>query len=103
VVSFKQSLDFEHRLVLKTHIVQVVTRGVTGDSDPFTQLSHNCAKGHSWIVYERRLSMPTSQPHQLNEIMELIVLTRPKNVLKVGVGLGKYGARETILSILETQ
>jgi len=47
--------------------------------------------------------MPTSQPHQLNEIMELIVLTRPKNVLKVGVGLGKYGARETILSILETQ
>jgi len=47
--------------------------------------------------------MPTSQPYPLNEIMELIVLTRPKKVVEVGVGFGKYGAREEILSILETQ
>ncbi len=40
--------------------------------------------------------MPTSHFHQLNEIVELIVLTDPKSVLDVGVGFGKYGllARE---------
>jgi len=35
--------------------------------------------------------MPTSQPYQLNEIIELIILTRPQKVLDVGVGFGKYG------------
>ncbi|KON27191.1 hypothetical protein AC481_05530 [miscellaneous Crenarchaeota group archaeon SMTZ-80] len=35
--------------------------------------------------------MPISQLHQLNEIMELILLTNPKSVLDVGVGFGKYG------------
>jgi len=35
--------------------------------------------------------MPTSELYQLNEIMELIVLTNPKKMLDVGVGFGKYG------------
>ena len=36
--------------------------------------------------------MPTSHLHQINEIVELIVLTNPQTVLDVGVGFGKYGA-----------
>ena len=35
--------------------------------------------------------MPSSHLRQLNEIMELIVVTDPKSVLDVGVGFGKYG------------
>lgn len=35
--------------------------------------------------------MPSSQFHQLNEIVEAIVLTRPRSVLDVGVGFAKYG------------
>ena len=40
--------------------------------------------------------MPTSHPNQLNEILEVILKLRPKSVLDVGVGFGKYGvlARE---------
>ena len=40
--------------------------------------------------------MPTSHPYQLNEIIELIMLTNPKRILDIGVGFGKYGylARE---------
>ncbi|MFA5052171.1 MAG: class I SAM-dependent methyltransferase [Patescibacteria group bacterium] len=40
--------------------------------------------------------MPTSVSNQLNEIVELIVLTNPKALLDIGVGFGKYGllARE---------
>jgi hypothetical protein len=40
--------------------------------------------------------MPTSYLHQLNEIVELMVLVAPQNILDVGVGFGKYGvlARE---------
>ena len=40
--------------------------------------------------------MPTSHLYQLNEIVELIVLTNPTSVLDIGVGFGKYGflARE---------
>ncbi len=40
--------------------------------------------------------MPTSHPHQLNEIVELVVLTNPKSLLDIGIGNGKYGflARE---------
>lgn len=40
--------------------------------------------------------MPTSHYHQLNELLETIVLTNPTSILDVGVGLGKYGvlARE---------
>jgi hypothetical protein len=40
--------------------------------------------------------MPTSHLYQLNEIMELIVLTRPTAILDIGAGFGKYGllARE---------
>ncbi len=40
--------------------------------------------------------MPTSHLYQLNEITELIVLTRPRSLLDIGVGFGKYGflARE---------
>ncbi len=42
------------------------------------------------------LPMPTSHPHQLNEIMDLVVKVDPRSVLDVGVGFGKYGvlARE---------
>jgi SAM-dependent methyltransferase len=41
-------------------------------------------------------AVPSSSPYQLNEIAELIVLTRPHSVLDVGIGFGKYGflARE---------
>ncbi|MCK4786738.1 MAG: hypothetical protein KAV87_23470, partial [Desulfobacteraceae bacterium] len=35
--------------------------------------------------------MPSSHWYQLNEIMELIILTQPKSILDVGVGFGKYG------------
>ncbi len=35
--------------------------------------------------------MPSSHWYQLNEIMELILLTKPKSMLDVGVGFGKYG------------
>lgn len=40
--------------------------------------------------------MPTSFYNQLNDIVELIVLTDPKSILDVGVGFGTYGflARE---------
>lgn len=42
------------------------------------------------------MTTPTSQYHQLNEIVELIVFTKPESVLDVGIGFGKYGflARE---------
>lgn len=35
--------------------------------------------------------MPTSHLYQLNEIVELIVITNPKSILDIGVGFGKYG------------
>lgn len=35
--------------------------------------------------------MPTSNPYQLNELMELIILSKPKSVLDIGTGFGKYG------------
>lgn len=35
--------------------------------------------------------MPTSHLYQINEIMELIVLTDPKSILDIEVGFGKYG------------
>lgn len=35
--------------------------------------------------------MPTSHPHQLNEILDLVLKTNPQSVLDVGVGFGKYG------------
>lgn len=35
--------------------------------------------------------MPTSHASQLNEIVELIVLTCPQKLLDIGVGFGKYG------------
>ncbi len=40
--------------------------------------------------------MPSSHFGQLNEIVELIKLSKPKSVLDIGVGFGKYGvlARE---------
>ena len=40
--------------------------------------------------------MPSSHPHQLNEIAEMIMLAKPASMLDVGIGFGKYGflARE---------
>ena len=40
--------------------------------------------------------MPTSHPWQLNEIMQLVMNTKARSLLDVGVGFGKYGylARE---------
>jgi hypothetical protein len=40
--------------------------------------------------------MPSSHAAQINEIVDLILLTNPASVLDIGVGLGKYGllARE---------
>ncbi|HSX02868.1 MAG TPA: class I SAM-dependent methyltransferase [Candidatus Saccharimonadia bacterium] len=40
--------------------------------------------------------MPTSHLYQINEIVELILTTKPSSMLDVGVGFGKYGflARE---------
>jgi hypothetical protein len=40
--------------------------------------------------------MPTSHFHQLNEIVEAMVLVKPESVLDIGVGFAKYGllARE---------
>src|ERR1043166_5417798 len=40
--------------------------------------------------------MPSSHFYQINQIVELMVLTGPKSLLDVGVGFGKYGflARE---------
>lgn len=40
--------------------------------------------------------MPTSHWHQLNEIVELMVITNPRSILDIGVGFGKFGylARE---------
>jgi hypothetical protein len=35
--------------------------------------------------------MPTSHPSQLNEILEVVLKTRPRSVIDVGVGFGKYG------------
>ena len=35
--------------------------------------------------------MPTSNPYQLNELMELIILSKPKSILDIGMGFGKYG------------
>ncbi|MFT6969801.1 MAG: hypothetical protein ACJAXX_000362 [Roseivirga sp.] len=35
--------------------------------------------------------MPTSHPHQLNEIVNLTTLLKPKTVMEIGVGFGKYG------------
>jgi hypothetical protein len=35
--------------------------------------------------------MPSSQFHQLNEIVQALVLTQPRSVLDVGVGFAKYG------------
>lgn len=41
-------------------------------------------------------AVPTSYPHQLNQIVNLIRYTKPQSVLDIGVGFGKYGmlARE---------
>jgi hypothetical protein len=40
--------------------------------------------------------MPSSHPLQLNEIIDLVILTDPQKLLDIGVGFGKYGflARE---------
>ena len=40
--------------------------------------------------------MPSSNPYQLNQILWLIIETKPKSILDIGVGFGKYGflARE---------
>lgn len=35
--------------------------------------------------------MPTSHFQQLNEIMRLVMVCKPKSVLDIGVGFGKYG------------
>lgn len=35
--------------------------------------------------------MPSSHTYQINEIMELVVLTDPKSILDIGAGFGKYG------------
>ena len=35
--------------------------------------------------------MPSSHPQQLNEIIDLIILTDPQKLLDIGVGFGKYG------------
>jgi hypothetical protein len=35
--------------------------------------------------------MPTSHFQQLNEIMRLVMICKPKSVLDIGVGFGKYG------------
>ena len=35
--------------------------------------------------------MPTSHFQQLNEIMRLVAICKPKSVLDIGVGFGKYG------------
>ena len=35
--------------------------------------------------------MPTSHWNQINEIIGLVMTVRPKSVLDVGVGFGKYG------------
>jgi hypothetical protein len=35
--------------------------------------------------------MPTSNPYQLNELIELILLSKPKSILDIGTGFGKYG------------
>lgn len=35
--------------------------------------------------------MPTSHFQQLNEIMQLVMICKPKSVLDIGVGFGKYG------------
>ncbi len=35
--------------------------------------------------------MPTSHPYQLNQIMHLVIQQKPKTVLEIGIGFGKYG------------
>ena len=35
--------------------------------------------------------MPTSHYHQISKIVEIILLLRPRSVLDIGVGYGKYG------------
>ncbi|MBW2991727.1 glycosyltransferase family 1 protein, partial [Candidatus Woesearchaeota archaeon] len=35
--------------------------------------------------------MPTSSPHQINEIMGEIMELDPSSILDIGVGFGKYG------------
>lgn len=35
--------------------------------------------------------MPSSHTYQLNEIMELVILTEPKSILDIGCGFGKFG------------
>jgi len=35
--------------------------------------------------------MPSSHLYQINEIVELIVLSKPKKLLDIGVGFGKFG------------
>lgn len=40
--------------------------------------------------------MPSSAPNQINQIVQLMMLLKPKSILDIGVGFGKYGflARE---------
>jgi hypothetical protein len=35
--------------------------------------------------------MPTSHPYQLNQILEVVIKTKPKAILDIGTGFGKYG------------
>ncbi|MBN1622150.1 MAG: hypothetical protein JW871_06125 [Endomicrobiales bacterium] len=35
--------------------------------------------------------MPTSHPYQLNEIIWAIIESKPKSILDIGIGFGKYG------------
>jgi hypothetical protein len=53
----------------------------------------NGTTSRSFMVY---FAMPTSHLHQLNEIVEVLTLVKPRSLLDVGVGFGKYGflARE---------
>ena len=47
--------------------------------------------------------MPTSHHHQISKIVEIILLLRPRSVLDIGIGYGKYGvlAREFLEFWLE--
>ncbi len=58
---------------------------------PQTKMADEFSYQKSAEARSKGVSMPTSSPDQINEIMQLILRLKPESILDIGIGFGKYG------------